>query len=64
MDPKKRQEIYREMMEIVVAEAPTIWTVLTPVVYAYHDHVKGFEVDSQGLFFSGDKGIPLIWLDK
>jgi peptide/nickel transport system substrate-binding protein len=64
MDPKKRQEIYREMMEIVVDEAPTIWTVLTPVVYTSHAYVKGFEVDPQGLFFSGDKGVPMAWLDR
>ena len=64
MDPKRRQLIYREMMEIVIDEAPTIWTVLTPVVYTYRSHVKGFDVEPQGRLFSGDKGFPMTWLDQ
>jgi peptide/nickel transport system substrate-binding protein len=64
MDPKRRQQIYREMVEIVIDEAPTIWTVLTPVVYAYRSYVKGFEVEPQGRLFSGDKGFPMTWLDQ
>ena len=51
-------------MEIVVDEAPTIWTVLTPVVYTYRSYVKGFEVEPQGRLFSGDKGFPMTWLDQ
>jgi peptide/nickel transport system substrate-binding protein len=64
MDPKKRQQIYREMTEITLEELPIIWTAVTPYVYAHRSYVKGFDVEPEGLFFSGDRGVPMIWLDK
>jgi peptide/nickel transport system substrate-binding protein len=64
MDPKKRHRIYREVTEILFDEVPTIWTVLAPVFFTYRSYVRGFEVEPQGLFFSGKKGIPMIWLDR
>jgi peptide/nickel transport system substrate-binding protein len=63
LDPKKRQQIYREFAQITSEELPVIWMALTPYVYAHAPHVKGFDVEPQGLFFSGDKGIPMIWLN-
>lgn len=63
MDPKKRHRIYREATEILFEEVPTIWTVLAPVFFTYRSYVKGFEVEPQGLFFSGKRGIPMIRLE-
>jgi hypothetical protein len=38
--------------------------LFAPVLYGARTHVKGFEVDRQGRFFSGDKGLPVLWLER
>jgi ABC-type transport system substrate-binding protein len=62
LDPAKRKAIYREVVEILHEDLPVLWLVMTPYAYAYGPRVRDFETDAQGLFFSGDKGIPFVRL--
>lgn len=64
LDPAKRKAIYREVVEILHEDLPVLWLVMTPYAYAFGPRVKDFETDSQGLFFSGDKGLPFARLAR
>jgi peptide/nickel transport system substrate-binding protein len=64
LDPVKRKAIYREVVEILHEDLPILWLVMTPYAYAYGPRVRDFETDAQGVFFSGDKGVPFIRLGR
>jgi peptide/nickel transport system substrate-binding protein len=61
---KERLRIYREFAEIVQEEVPVIALGFSPFAFAMKPYVKGLEMNPQGRFFSGDMGLPLLWLEK
>ena len=58
LDRKRRLAIYKEAVEILDREVPVIWLAMAPYVYVHRGVVKEFATDSQGLYFSGDQGLP------
>jgi peptide/nickel transport system substrate-binding protein len=62
LDPARRTAIYREVVEVLHEELPVLWLVMTPYAYAYGPRVKELQMDTQGVFFSGNKGIPFLRL--
>jgi peptide/nickel transport system substrate-binding protein len=64
IDPQKRRKIYQEVVELINEEAPQIFTLLTPYVFAYRNHVKGFKTDPDGRYFSAEGGVPVAWIEK
>jgi peptide/nickel transport system substrate-binding protein len=64
IDPKKRHSLYHQAMEIIHDEAPVIYLAIIPHIFALQENVRGFAMDSQGRYFTGSEGFPLVWLDK
>jgi peptide/nickel transport system substrate-binding protein len=63
-DKKQRDGLYREFLRIVHEEVPQIPYIVYPYVFAHAAYVKGFEVDVTGLYFFGQGGIPMAWVEK
>jgi ABC-type transport system substrate-binding protein len=61
---KERRKIYREFLEIVYEEVPEIPMAFVPNIYGTRPQVRGFELEPNGRFFSGDRGLPLAWLKR
>jgi peptide/nickel transport system substrate-binding protein len=64
VSPKERRKIYQEFLEIMHEEVPEISLGFVPNIYGARRHVRGFELEPQGRFFSGDKGLPVVWLER
>ena len=64
LDRKGRLAIYKEAVEILDREAPVIWLIMAPYAYVHRSVIKDFETDSQGLYFSGDQGLPYTRLEQ
>lgn len=63
-DFKKRQQIYKEVTELLVREVPALYTLSSPYIFAHRPYFKGFETRDQGRYFTGDIGLPMAWLEK
>jgi peptide/nickel transport system substrate-binding protein len=64
VDKKQRAKVYREFLKIVHEEVPQIPYIFYPYVFAYGAHLRGFDVDVTGLYFFGQGGIPMAWMEK
>jgi ABC-type transport system substrate-binding protein len=64
LDRGRRSAIYKEVVEILDKELPVIWLIMAPYAYVHRAVVKDFATDSQGLFFSGDHGLPYAKLEQ
>jgi ABC-type transport system substrate-binding protein len=62
-DPKLRQRIYREFVELLLEEVPMLFVAMRPYIFSYREHVKDVRIEPRGRFFSGDLGLPLAWLE-
>jgi peptide/nickel transport system substrate-binding protein len=64
-DFQKRHRIYREIVEILHEEVPQITLGFIPYVYAYGNHVKGFEVQEHNDDFNyAVGGLVVTWLER
>lgn len=63
-DKKQRAKIYREFLKIAHEEVPQIPYIFYPYVFAFGSYVKNFEVDVNGLYFFGQGGIPMAWIER
>ena len=59
MDQEVRKELYGDALEIFLDQGWTIPTVWDQIAFAYHDYVKGFRTDMDGLLWLNE-----TWLDK
>jgi peptide/nickel transport system substrate-binding protein len=64
LDAAKRKAIYHEVVEILHEDLPVLWLGMTPYAYAFGPRVKDFGTNPQGLFFSGDQGLPFTRLAR
>ncbi|MGH2723679.1 MAG: ABC transporter substrate-binding protein [Actinomycetota bacterium] len=59
LDENERAELYKELQEVVVEEAPTVALTFTPARNAIRDYVEGFHNLATGWWWLED-----VWLDR
>jgi peptide/nickel transport system substrate-binding protein len=64
VDPGKRAEAYRRLVELIQDEVPVVTTGLGDAAVGWRTPVKGFEPHIIGLLAYPGGGLPSVWLDR
>jgi peptide/nickel transport system substrate-binding protein len=64
IDPAKRAEAYRRLVELLEDEVPVVTTGLGDAAVGWRTPVKGFEPHIIGLLAYPGGGLPNVWLDR
>ena len=64
VDPGKRAEAYRRLVELIQDEVPVVTTGLGDAAIGWRTPVKGFEPHIIGLLAYPGGGLPNVWLDR
>jgi len=64
VDPGKRAEAYRRLVQLLDDEVPVVTTGLGDAAVGWRTPVKGFEPHIIGLLAYPGGGLPHIWLDR
>jgi peptide/nickel transport system substrate-binding protein len=64
VDPAKRAEAYRRLVELLEDEVPVVTTGLGDAAVGWRTPVKGFEPHIIGLLAYPGGGLPNVWLDR
>ena len=60
----ERKMHYKKATEILIQDAPWIFTTLGTMPFGWQSYVKGFEPQQTGLFVYSGGGFQHIWLNK
>jgi len=64
IDPAKRAEAYRRLVELLEDEVPVVTTGLGDAAVGWRTPVKGFEPHIIGLLAYPGGGLPNVWLER